>query len=46
VPEGSPTLRVLIFVPYDEQSAAKVRALRDQSEVGAAKARPPAKKPN
>jgi transcriptional regulator with XRE-family HTH domain len=27
VPEGSPTLRVVIFTPYDEQSAAKLRAL-------------------
>jgi len=45
VPEGSPTLRVLIFVPYDEQSVAKVRALRDETEAGAAKARV-TKKPN
>ena len=45
VPEGSPTLRVLIFVPYDEESAAKVRALRDESEASAGKPRPP-KKPN
>jgi transcriptional regulator with XRE-family HTH domain len=28
VPEGSPTLRVVIFVPYDEPSTAKVAAMR------------------
>jgi transcriptional regulator with XRE-family HTH domain len=33
VPEGSPTLRVVIFVPYDEQSAAKVRAMRDDQDT-------------
>ena len=33
VPEGSPTLRVVIFVPYDEQSAAKIRALREEREM-------------
>jgi transcriptional regulator with XRE-family HTH domain len=27
VPEGSPTLRLVIFVPYDEASQAKLRAL-------------------
>jgi transcriptional regulator with XRE-family HTH domain len=27
VPEGSPTLRLVIFVPYDEPSKAKVRTL-------------------
>jgi len=27
VPEGSPNLRVLIFVPYDDASVAKVRAI-------------------
>lgn len=27
VPEGSPTLRLVIFVPYDEQSKTKVHAL-------------------
>jgi hypothetical protein len=26
VPEGSPTLRVVIFVPHDDMSAAKVSA--------------------
>jgi transcriptional regulator with XRE-family HTH domain len=45
VPEGSPTLRVLIFVPYDEESAAKVRSLRDDSDGSAGKPRP-VKKPN
>jgi transcriptional regulator with XRE-family HTH domain len=45
VPEGSPTLRVVIFVPYDEQSAAKVRALRDEREAVVEKRRL-AKKPN
>jgi hypothetical protein len=33
VPEGSPTLRVVIFVPYDESSVAKVRALREEREA-------------
>jgi hypothetical protein len=28
VPEGSPMLRVVIFVPYDEQSVAKLAAVR------------------
>ena len=32
VPEGFPTLRVLIFVPYNEQAIAKVRDLRDEAE--------------
>jgi hypothetical protein len=45
VPEGSPTLKVLIFVPYDEQSAAKVRSLKDDPEPAPAKPRS-AKKPN
>jgi hypothetical protein len=45
VPEGSPTLRVLIFVPYDEQSVAKVRALRDEAEQSSGKLRG-TKKPN
>jgi transcriptional regulator with XRE-family HTH domain len=45
VPEGSPTLRVVIFVPYDEQSAAKIRALRDDREIPSEKRRI-AKKPN
>jgi len=30
VPEGSPTLRVVIFVPHDERSAAKVTALLNE----------------
>ncbi len=29
VPEGSPMLRLVIFVPYDDSSAAKVAAIRD-----------------
>jgi len=45
LPEGSPTLRVVIFVPYDEQSIAKVRTLREEQEPAAHKQRP-AKKPN
>ncbi len=45
VPEGSPTLRVVIFVPYDEPSAAKIRALRDDRELPSEKRRI-AKKPN
>jgi transcriptional regulator with XRE-family HTH domain len=45
VPEGSPTLRVVIFVPYDEQSAAKISALRDERE-GAPEKRRLVKKPN
>ena len=45
VPEGNPTLRVVIFVPYDEQSAAKVRALREEREAAPEKRRL-AKKPN
>ncbi len=31
VPEGSPALRLVIFVPYDEASASRVAALHDQS---------------
>jgi transcriptional regulator with XRE-family HTH domain len=45
VPEGSPTLRVVIFVPYDEQSAAKISALREEREVSPEKRRL-VKKPN
>jgi hypothetical protein len=45
VPEGFPTLRVLIFVPYDEQSAAKVKAAGDAQDGGASKPRS-LKKPN
>ena len=44
VPEGNPTLRVVIFVPYDEASQAKVKALLDDEPV-VPKARA-AKKPN
>jgi len=45
VPEGFPTLRVLIFVPYDEQSIARVRELRNDPEAAVSKPRL-AKKPN
>jgi len=45
VPEGSPMLRVLIFVPYDEESFAKMGALRDDSDGSAGKPRV-TKKPN
>jgi hypothetical protein len=45
VPEGNPTLRVVIFVPYDEASQAKVRALVNDDEPAVPKARA-AKKPN
>jgi transcriptional regulator with XRE-family HTH domain len=45
VPEGSPTLRVVIFVPYDEQSAAKIRALREERDMPSEKRRI-VKKPN
>jgi hypothetical protein len=45
VPEGSPTLRVVIFVPYDEATSAKVRSLRDERDAPADKRRL-AKKPN
>jgi transcriptional regulator with XRE-family HTH domain len=44
VPEGNPTLRVVIFVPYDEASAASVKALLED-EPAVLKARA-AKKPN
>ena len=37
VPEGSPTLRVLIFVPYDEASIAKVRAIVAEEQAGSAR---------
>jgi hypothetical protein len=39
VPEGFPTLRVLIFVPYNEQAIAKVRELRDEAEPSVSKPR-------
>ncbi len=42
VPEGSPTLRLVIFVPHDEPSKAKVRALlAEQEPVAAARAAKP-----
>jgi transcriptional regulator with XRE-family HTH domain len=34
VPEGSRHLRVIIFVPYDEPSAAKVASLSNQGRAG------------
>jgi transcriptional regulator with XRE-family HTH domain len=37
VPEGSPNLRVLIFVPYDEATIAKVRALVAEEQIGPAR---------
>ena len=37
VPEGSPTLRLVIFVPYDEVSAAKVAAMRVPAKAPAAR---------
>jgi hypothetical protein len=39
VPEGFPTLRVLIFVPYNEQAISKVRELRDEVEPSVTKPR-------
>jgi len=45
VPEGSPMLRLVIFVPYDDQTAAKVRALREERDAPPEKRRL-AKKPN
>jgi transcriptional regulator with XRE-family HTH domain len=39
VPEGFPTLRVLIFVPYNEQAIAKVRELRDEADAAVTKPR-------
>lgn len=33
VPEGSPTLRLVIYVPYDEESAAKIAAWRDSQQA-------------
>ena len=35
VPEGSPTLRLVIFVPYDDASAAKVEAMRAEGRASA-----------
>jgi hypothetical protein len=37
VPEGSPNLRVLIFVPYDEASIAKVRAIVAEEQAGSSR---------
>jgi transcriptional regulator with XRE-family HTH domain len=39
VPEGSPTLRLVIYVPHDAQSVAKVVALRASSNGSAAQKR-------
>jgi transcriptional regulator with XRE-family HTH domain len=33
VPEGSPTLRLVIFVPHDEASAAKIAAMRAEGKT-------------
>jgi hypothetical protein len=37
VPEGSPNLRVLIFVPYDDASIAKVRAIVAEDQAGSSR---------
>src|SRR5512138_2326702 len=37
VPEGNPNLRVLIFVPYDEASVQKVRAIVAEEQGGSAR---------
>jgi transcriptional regulator with XRE-family HTH domain len=37
VPEGSPNLRVLIFVPYDEATIAKVRSIVAEEQIGPAR---------
>jgi transcriptional regulator with XRE-family HTH domain len=39
VPEGHATLRVLLFVPYDEATAAKVAAARRELSMASASAR-------
>jgi hypothetical protein len=39
LPEGSPTLRLVIFVPHDEATAAKVAAAKDALGVAASRAR-------
>jgi hypothetical protein len=45
VPEGSPTLRVMIFVPHDEETSAKLDALSiGASDKGANAAAPRKKK--
>jgi transcriptional regulator with XRE-family HTH domain len=46
VPEGSPTLRVVIFVPYDDQSRAKITALRAGETPPAAAGNRRAARPN
>jgi transcriptional regulator with XRE-family HTH domain len=38
VPEGSPTLRLVIYVPYDEQSAEKIAAWRASGGAAAGSA--------
>jgi hypothetical protein len=43
VPEGSPTLRLVIYVPYDEDSAAKVAAFRSNRTLFAVRRTRPAK---
>jgi transcription regulator MmyB-like protein len=37
VPEGNANLRVLIFVPYDDASIAKVRAIVAEEQTGASR---------
>jgi len=37
VPEGSPTLRFVIFVPYDDATHAKVRELRAEEQPNASR---------
>ena len=39
LPEGSPTLRLVIFVPHDEATAAKVAAARDALGAAASRSR-------
>jgi transcriptional regulator with XRE-family HTH domain len=45
VPEGSPTLRVVIFVPNDEESAKKITALVTEGKLLAARGQS-SRKPN
>jgi transcriptional regulator with XRE-family HTH domain len=37
VPEGSPSLRLLIFVPHDEGTIAKVRSIITEEQIGPAR---------
>jgi transcriptional regulator with XRE-family HTH domain len=37
VPEGSPSLRLLIFVPHDEGTIAKVRSIIAEEQIGPAR---------